>query len=729
MELSQDAIQPETAWGTLASYDGATVTIVALTAAGIEAATESMEFLSELTSVPGREVSTDDAPSYVRPTAVAAWTISGPVGERLGTLGYAEGEDPRADLTGAPSVAGWAFVSAGGSDAARKIISVNRFPETGGGPDFAANAPNGFATAAAESRTLLARVTSVEARTVAGVEFVDGNIDAEALAGAVDPYITGGGGGTSAAIVPVAAILAADAVDGPGVQFTSLGYSSGAAGSGIVPADFVGQSPYVDMDVATITSVVNALGGSVDLLVYSGGSWSVRHVTTATAGDAWPEVPATIAVSSGITVDLASGVAVLRAAAGVAMTGTGLTATSLNLQQGMLALEGAMDRHRWVSAVAESNVNVAAFGAATWTYGGLRFVDGNDDPVDFCEVWLKNQTDPMENGIWKVDVTTYAGTQYADPAVFDPPGNGSMRQVSCPGDPHDGLEWEWLDDDPTVTRRVSTSTPASASGRWVVSLDPTITSGTGDVVGPASATDNALAQYDGTTGKLLSDGPALDTDGELAADSDTVLATQKAVKSYVDARFPIHRSAAAVGRRLSTFGPFSTATVSGMTTAGSRVFVPVFLPAGTYNTMSIRTTSAGTSTWRLGLYNGASGDPTRPGTVLKDAGVVDMSVTPAMLTLSSLAITVAADGWYWFCAQVETYTSAPTLVVAYPALNTALPVFPGWPGDESSYTRGKYGYGTTAPSAGALTTAGSVTGNAATGLDYAGTVPRFWIGA
>lgn len=536
----------------------------------------------------------------------------------------------------------------------------------------------------------------------------------------------GGGGGTSAAIVPVAAILAADAVDGTGVQFTSLGYSSGAAGSGIVPADFVGQSPYVDMDVATITSVVNALGGSVDLLVYSGGLWSVRHVTTATAGDAWAEVPATIATSAAITVDLASGVAVVRDASSVSMTGTGLTATNENVQQALLTLEGAMDRHRWVSAVAESNIDVADFGAATWTYGALRFVDGASDPVDYCGVWLKNQTDPMENGIWKVDVTTYAGTQYADPAVFDPPGNGSHRQVSCPGDPHDGLEWEWLDDDPTVTQRVSTSTPASASGRWVVSLDPTITSGTGDVVGPASATDNALAQYDGTTGKLLSDGPALDTDGELAADSDTVLATQKAVKSYVDARFPIHRSAT-TSRRISTKGSFITGAAEGMTTTGDRVYAPIFLPAGTYNTLSVRSTTAGTSTWRLGIFNGASGDPTRPGTVLKDAGTINLSVTAAMLTLSSLNFTIPADGWYWCCAQVETYTSAPQLVCAHADSKTDL-LFPGWPGQEGNYLRAYCGYQDLSPSAGALTTANAITGNASTGLDYAGNVPRFWVG-
>jgi hypothetical protein len=60
--------------------------------------------------------------------------------------------------------------------------------------------------------------------------------------------------------------------------------------------------------------------------------------------------------------------------------------------------------------------------------------------------------------------------------------------------------------------------------------------GTGDVVGPASSTDSHFAQFDGTTGKLLKGGIALDTDATLAANSNTKLASQAAVKSYVDGK-------------------------------------------------------------------------------------------------------------------------------------------------------------------------------------------------
>jgi len=59
----------------------------------------------------------------------------------------------------------------------------------------------------------------------------------------------------------------------------------------------------------------------------------------------------------------------------------------------------------------------------------------------------------------------------------------------------------------------------------------------GAVIGPASATADRFATFDGVTGKLIKDsGLALDTDGTLAANSDVKLASQKAVKTYADTK-------------------------------------------------------------------------------------------------------------------------------------------------------------------------------------------------
>lgn len=57
----------------------------------------------------------------------------------------------------------------------------------------------------------------------------------------------------------------------------------------------------------------------------------------------------------------------------------------------------------------------------------------------------------------------------------------------------------------------------------------------GSVVGPLSSVDGDFAQFDGTSGIILKDGGlSLDTDDTLAADSDSRIPSQQAVKGYVD---------------------------------------------------------------------------------------------------------------------------------------------------------------------------------------------------
>lgn len=67
-------------------------------------------------------------------------------------------------------------------------------------------------------------------------------------------------------------------------------------------------------------------------------------------------------------------------------------------------------------------------------------------------------------------------------------------------------------------------------------FDNAAAAGVGDVVGPASSTDNDLARFDGATGKLLKAGFSYDTDATLAANSNTRTPTQAAVKSYIDGK-------------------------------------------------------------------------------------------------------------------------------------------------------------------------------------------------
>ncbi|WP_195930294.1 phage tail fiber domain-containing protein [Hyphomicrobium album] len=59
--------------------------------------------------------------------------------------------------------------------------------------------------------------------------------------------------------------------------------------------------------------------------------------------------------------------------------------------------------------------------------------------------------------------------------------------------------------------------------------------GNGDVVGPGTSAAHRLAAFTDTTGALLEDsGVSVSADGTLAGDSDALVATQKATKTYVD---------------------------------------------------------------------------------------------------------------------------------------------------------------------------------------------------
>lgn len=79
-------------------------------------------------------------------------------------------------------------------------------------------------------------------------------------------------------------------------------------------------------------------------------------------------------------------------------------------------------------------------------------------------------------------------------------------------------------------------THAAVGANWSIQQ----TNVDGAVVGPASSTSGDFATFSGTTGKVVQDsGLSLDTDGTMAANSDTRLPSQKAVKTYAQLKSAI----------------------------------------------------------------------------------------------------------------------------------------------------------------------------------------------
>ena len=83
-----------------------------------------------------------------------------------------------------------------------------------------------------------------------------------------------------------------------------------------------------------------------------------------------------------------------------------------------------------------------------------------------------------------------------------------------------------------ITDGSASGNQASVGANWVVvqaNLD-------GAMIGPASSTNNALALFNGTTGKILKDSAiTVDADPTLSANSDSRIPTQKAVKDAITA--------------------------------------------------------------------------------------------------------------------------------------------------------------------------------------------------
>ncbi|MBP7630286.1 MAG: hypothetical protein KA758_07530, partial [Acidimicrobiales bacterium] len=179
-------------------------------------------------------------------------------------------------------------------------------------------------------------------------------------------------------------------------------------------------------------------------------------------------------------------------------------------------------------------------------------------------------------------------------------------------------------------------------------IPATIIDAAGDlIVGTAADTAGRLAI--GTTGQVLTSNG---TTATWAAPSGTGLMQSVAWQTGAVYALPAR----------------STPNTFGSMPLGVMITHPIWLPAGNYSGLSVQSTVAAVSTWRLGIY---SGGPYTPGTLLHDCGTINMNATPGSL-LASSAFTIATTGIYWVSVLVDAYTAQPTVYAALGASEAAV---------------------------------------------------------
>lgn len=159
----------------------------------------------------------------------------------------------------------------------------------------------------------------------------------------------------------------------------------------------------------------------------------------------------------------------------------------------------------------------------------------------------------------------------------------------------------------------------------------------GAVTGPTSSVDSRLAAFNGTSGKLLKDGGvAVDADTALAANADSRLPTQKAVKGYVDTGLALKAALAS-----PTFtGTVTVPTPSGSTDAATKGYVDT--ATGLLVPKSVVTTKGDL------LVASASGTVTRLGVSATDGQHLqaDSSQTTGLSYVDNPPVMIFSSGRY-----------------------------------------------------------------------------------
>ena len=106
--------------------------------------------------------------------------------------------------------------------------------------------------------------------------------------------------------------------------------------------------------------------------------------------------------------------------------------------------------------------------------------------------------------------------------------------------------------------------------------------------------------------------------------------------------------------------PPSSSTTAGSNSAGRLGAHPIYLPAGSYQSVGVWIDSAAVSTWRFGVYPNDPTTMTPCGqALLKDMGTISTNSTG--LVSASSTFTIPTSGVYWLAVLCDAYTAAPSV--------------------------------------------------------------------
>ena len=198
-------------------------------------------------------------------------------------------------------------------------------------------------------------------------------------------------------------------------------------------------------------------------------------------------------------------------------------------------------------------------------------------------------------------------------------------------------------------------TPAALTAADTGAIPASIIDAKGDVI-VGTAADTAARLAVGADGQVLTadSGEASGVKWAAAAGGDSV--------PYVS------------GNYYSIQGSSTGAAVTaGLNAAGRLGAHPVYLPAGSFQSIGVNIQAGAVSTWRFGIYPNNPATMTPVGqTLLKDMGTISTNITG--IASASSTFTISTAGIYWVATLCDSYTASPAVygfatgVVPPPAL-------------------------------------------------------------